>query len=289
MELHNITEIVQLIYSRCLSVEKVGKTKEHIMLDGGNVTRVEKKIGDLLPDISAQETFNITAPENCYGFFDLKVSVSYDYKVDSVGNIFIIDQDRFEELIEQDMFVPEKQVTRSTSGPVSVNIITNLPQPIPVKDGIEFALYVYIENLRSSDAIVNVKNVEISIPPHFSPVEGGRCKFCRIENDVGATDDADDVRYSLKELHGVNFDNPVCDVLVDEKNYLTLSDDIEKFKCEMIYRPVQDDVLYFKKPMNVHVEVDYSYEYTKDISFTVRKRVDDDNSLQRCDKNDFRQ
>lgn len=263
----------------------------NLELDGGTDLDV-KYIGDILSGTGAQEGFDVVAPSGCVGTFRLQAGVHYGYDVDAIGDVFVIDRERYGELTNQDQLDSEKQVTKSTSGPVSVSLKTNLPQPIPVVKGCNvggdisscktFSLFFGIMNTRSSNGIVTVKDVEIEMPKQFKPrvvradLLGNDEYSCRL-----CLRDAAQNIYTIKSLYGDDIDskdtNPLTDCL-DKKpsDVLDVTGDMNIFKCDMYYDGGSDEDVYFKKPLNVKVNIDYEYNSTKDVSFSVRKQMADD-------------
>ena len=264
-----------------ISVTKGENHREHFSLEGSE-DEVVRYIGDLMSGTGVQEVFEITAPSDCIATFQLDVGVSYGYDVDAVADIFIIGKKRYDELVKQDKFVPEKQVAKSTSGPVSVSLMTNLPQPIPVDVGTQFSIHFGIVNTRSSSGEINATRVEIAIPTDFIPVLNDEevyenCKLCELVDSDGTIADDSFVYYSLKEMYDGNSDT--CSVNADKS--LLLGGDIKIFKCVMQYDG-KDDIS-FKKPKDLHVSMDYIYGYTKTVSFTVRKRdIDVEEDIAMC-------
>ncbi|MFH1431940.1 MAG: hypothetical protein ABIG84_01870 [archaeon] len=273
----------------------------NVVLETGTDIDV-KYVGDILSGTSAQEGFDVTAPSGCVGTFRLQAGVHYGYDVDAIGDVFVIDRERYGELTKQDQLDPEKQVTTSTSGPVSVSLKTNLPQPIPVVKGCDidpatpnpdckqFSLFFGIMNTKSSNGVVTVKDVEIEMPKQFKPSvvginsDGGdkyNCRLCLINSE--------DNIYSLKYLYlGKKWDvkdsdpteDGVCTFAaklpVQSENYLEVTGDMNIFKCDMYYQGDAGEDVYFKKPLNVKVNIDYEYNSTKEVSFSVRKQMTDD-------------
>ena len=270
-----------------ISVTKGENHREHFSLEGSE-DEVVRYIGDLMSGTGVQEIFEIAAPPAppaegaCIATFQLDVGVSYGYDVDAVADIFIIGKKRYDELVKQDKFVPEKQVAKSTSGPVSVSLMTNLPQPIPVDVGTQFSIHFGIVNTRSSSGEINASRVEIAIPTDFIPVLNDEevyenCKLCELVDSDGTIADDSFVYYSLKEMYDGNSDT--CSVNADKS--LLLGGDIKIFKCVMQYDG-KDDIS-FKKPKDLHVSMDYIYGYTKTVSFTVRKRdIDVEEDIAMC-------
>jgi len=265
-----------------ISAKKIGNHQQHFELEGSTDEEAEvtRYVGDIMSNTGAQEVFEIKAPPAppdpgaCIATFRLEAGVSYGYDVDAMGNIFIIGGERYDELVKQDKFVPEKQVAKSSSGPVSVSIMTNLPQPIAVDDGTKFSIHFGIVNTRSSNGKVNVTGTDIAIPKEFVPVEDGTCKLCKLP-DTG--DELFD-HYSFRGLYNDD-ESDTCSVNADKT--LLIGGDIKIFKCEMEYEGTGD--IPFKKPMEVHVSIDYIYKYTKTVSFTVRKRdIDLEADIARC-------
>ena len=265
-----------------ISARKIGNHQQHFELEGSTDKDAEttRYVGDIMSNTGAQEVFEIKAPPAppdlgaCIATFKLEAGVSYGYDVDAIGNIFIIGRERYDELVKQDKFVPEKQVAKSTSGPVSVSIMTNLPQPIPVDDGTKFSIHFGIVNTRSSNGKVNVTGTDIAIPKEFVPVEDGTCKLCKLPDIEGEPFH----HYSFKGLYNDD-ESDTCSVNADKN--LLIGGDIKIFKCEMEYKGTGE--IPFKKPMEVHVSIDYIYKYTKTVSFTVRKRdIDLEADIARC-------
>ncbi len=264
-----------------ISAKKTDNHQTHFALEGSEEegTEVIRYVGDIISGAGAQEVFEITAPPAppdpgaCIATFKLEAGVSYGYDVDSMGDIFIIGRKRYDELVKQDKLVQEKQVAKSSSGPVSVSIMTNLPQPIPVVKGTKFSIHFGIVNTRSSNGKVNVTGVDIAIPKEFVPVTGGTCKLCKLPD----TDDESFVHYSFKGLYDSEPDT--CTANPDKS--LLIGGDIKIFKCEMEYN--DDKEIPFKKPMDLHVNIDYIYKYTTTTSFTVHKRdIDLEEDIAKC-------
>lgn len=277
-----------------ISLKKVGNHQTHFKLEGSydEDAEVVRYMGNLMPATGAQEVFEVTAPPAppdlgaCIATFKMEASVSYRYDVDAMGNIYIIGKDRYDELVKQDKLVPKKQVTKSTSGPVSVSIMTNLPQPIAVEDGREFSIHFGIVNTRASSGTVNVTGVDIAIPEQFKVVEGGTCKLCRFEKEGNPIVRNGFVHYSFKGLYDGEPDVcpsiPEDDLRGQTDKSMLVEGESKIFKCEMKY--VSDgEGPSFEKPMDVGVKVDYVYEYSRDVSFTVRKRdIDLETDIARC-------
>ncbi len=283
-----------------ISAKKTGNHQAHFALEDlqdEEDAEVIRYVGDIISGAGAQEVFEIKAPpvkdtdEPCIATFKLEAGVSYGYDVDTMGKIFIIGRKRYDELVKQDQFVQEKQVAKSSSGPVSVSIMTNLPQPIPVETGKEFSIHFGIVNTRSSNGEVNVTNVDIAIPKEFVPaLDKGtykNCKLCQlVDSDNNPIADDSFAHYSFKGLYCEPKDikNGKCadDCLpTGPSKDLVVSGDTKIFKCEMKYDGTED--IPFKKPTDIHVSIDYIYKYTKTVSFTVRKRdIDLEEDITKC-------
>ncbi|RLG13933.1 MAG: hypothetical protein DRN71_03935 [Candidatus Nanohalarchaeota archaeon] len=276
-----------------ISAKKIGDHQKHFALEGSQDeedAEVIRYVGDIISGAGAQEAFEIKAPpvkdtdEPCIATFELETGVSYGYDVDTMGNIFIIGRKRYDELVKQDKLVQEKQVAKSTSGPVSVSIMTNLPQPIPVENGTEFSIHFGIVNTRSSGGKVNVTSVDIAIPKEFVPALKDaaykNCKLCHlVDSDDNPIVDESFAHYSLKGLYDGGPDT--CSANPDKS--LLIGGDIKIFKCVIQYNKTIGDDIPFKKPMDIHVSIDYIYKYTKTVSFTVRKRdIDAEEDITKC-------
>jgi len=213
--------------------------------------------------------------------FGMTAEVYYEYTVEATSNIFIIKRERYDELTSQDKFVPEKQVTKSSSGPVSISMRRisisryRLGQRLPVQlhncinKRYQVPFRFLNERSGSKQNKITLKDVVITFPPQFNVITGDtsdKCDFCRRD---GAKNE-----YSLAVLYGKKDGEQLAEC-PGEPTANTNPDEEVKI-LEKIYtcsiKPIDKaiDEVYFQKPFNVVAKVDYGYTYSKDVSFSVR-------------------
>lgn len=216
----------------------------------------ERYVGDLLAGTTAQEIFEIETYASCSGTFNIEAGVHYEYSAVSTGSVFVIGVDRYDELIKQGKFVPVRQETKSSSGPVSVSVLTNIPQPIPVVDSKEFSLHFSFLNLRSGEGMANLRDVDITLPEEFQIKVGGRCGLCKLP---------DPNHYSISGMYAGEPEGVPCTVLSGDG--FNISSDMRSVKCDMEYLYLDD--VYFEKPLYFQVDIPtYGFKYARALSFT---------------------